>query len=603
MRILFGAMTAVTLALAGTPPLFAQVQGQWTGTGFMQSARELDGQVPLSNGNAFAAGGIDTSSNVLASAEIYSGKKGTWVPTSSMQTARYYVPAVVLANGRVLVEGGLGTGGAVVGTAELFNPKKNTWASAASLKVARFGHTATLLPNGQVLVAGGCTASDCSTTTPTSEIYDPKTNSWSLTGSLTLARTLHSTVLLNTGKLLAIGGRAGAPTASCEFYDPATGSWSNAASTNQARYLNGTSVLPDGKVLVSGGVITRYPMNSAELYDPASNTWSLTGNLTTARYAHTSTLLPDGTVLLAGGEGQSISCGKDCTGFIPTAAAEIYNELTGTFSKTASLNRALAYQATTLLTGGQALTAGGDGYTATCCVVVPDAEFYTPLSITFSSASLNFGFLQVGLTSPAQTVTVTNVSGHSVSFTSIASSGDYSQTNNCPATLTPGQNCAIMASFGPSAAGTRNGAVTLLDDSPGSPKQTIALTGVGETLALEFSPSSLNLGSVAVGSSIGASTTLINDGASPVNLTGIAIAPANKKFTQTNNCPAALAVQQSCTFQVVFTPPDIFKYKATLSVTNSAGAAASLLLSGTGLDGGGADRPAAGTARPRNLFR
>jgi len=587
MRILFGGTTALTLALASTQPLFAQVQGQWTGTGFKQSARELNGQVPLGKGNVLAAGGIDNNGNVLASAEIYNGKKGTWAPTGSMQTARYYVPAVVLPNGRGLVEGGLGTGGVVVGTAELFNPKKNTWAPAGNLAVARVGHTATLLPNGTVLVAGGCTASGCGTTTATSEIYNPATNSWSVTGSLTLARALHSTVLLNTGKLLAIGGLAGVPTTSCEFYDPAAGTWSNAASTNQARYLNGTSVLPDGKVLVSGGVITRYPMNSAELYDPASNTWSLTGNLTTGRYAHTSTLLGDGTVLLAGGEGQEISCGKDCTGYIPTAAAEIYNESTGTFSATASLNRALAYQATTLLTGGQALTAGGEGYTARCCVVVPDAEFYTPLSITFSSASLNFGFLQVGLTSPMQTVTVTNVSSHAVGFTSIASSGDYSQTNNCPSTLNPGQNCAIMANFIPSAAGTRNGAVTLLDNSPGSPKQTIALTGVGEALALGFSPASLNLGSVSVGSSLSGSATLINDGASPVNLTGFAITPTNKTFTQTNNCPATLAVQQSCTFQVVFTPPDVFKYKATLSVTNSAGAAATLPLTGIGLDGGG----------------
>jgi hypothetical protein len=81
---------------------------------------------------------------------------------------------------------------------------------------------------------------------------------------------------------------------------------------------------------------------------------------------------------------------------------------------------------------GRALAAGGVGYTAYCCVVVSDAEFYTPLTMTFSANSLNFGFLQIGLKSSPQTVTVTNVSSHSAMFTSIASSGDFTQTNNCP---------------------------------------------------------------------------------------------------------------------------------------------------------------------------
>jgi hypothetical protein len=80
------------------------------------------------------------------------------------------------------------------------------------------------------------------------------------------------------------------------------------------------------------------------------------------------------------------------------------------------------------------------------------------------------------------------------------------------------------------------------------------------------------------------SATLTNDGSASVNITAISISPANGTFTQTNNCPAALGTQQSCTFQIVFTPPDVFTYKATLSVSNSAGSAATLALTGTGLN-------------------
>ena len=185
---------------------------------------------------------------------------------------------------------------------------------------------------------------------------------------------------------------------------------------------------------------------------------------------------------------------------------------------------------------------------------------------------------------PFQTYTVTNVSGHKATISSTTASGDYAERNTCPATLKAGQQCAIDITFKPTAAGTRNGAVTLADDSPGSPTQTIPLYGTGETLALGFTPASVNFGSVTVGSSGSAIATLTNDGSAPVAISGISIAPAHRTFTQINTCPPTLAVQQTCTITIVFTPPDIFTYKATLSVGNSAGAAATLKLSGTGLD-------------------
>ena len=177
--------------------------------------------------------------------------------------------------------------------------------------------------------------------------------------------------------------------------------------------------------------------------------------------------------------------------------------------------------------------------------------------MTFSAPSLNFGLEQIGLKSSPQTVTVTNVSSHSATFTSIASSGDYTQTNTCPSTLNAGQNCTITVTFTPSAAGTRNGNVTLKDNDPGSPIQVITLTGTGEKLSLGFTPASLNLGSVAVGSSSSQSASLVNDGANPVNITRIAISPAGGTFTQTNACPATLNVQQTCSFQITLTPPDV----------------------------------------------
>ena len=65
------------------------------------------------------------------------------------------------------------------------------------------GHTATLLPNGQVLVAGGYGNSGYLTS---AELYNPATGTWTVTGSLNIARTWHTATLLPNGQVLVAGG-------------------------------------------------------------------------------------------------------------------------------------------------------------------------------------------------------------------------------------------------------------------------------------------------------------------------------------------------------------------------------------------------------------
>jgi hypothetical protein len=299
-------------------------------------------------------------------------------------------------------------------------------------------------------------------------------------------------------------------------------------------------------------------------------------------FFHTATLLSDGTVLVAGGGNAYLACGRRCLTPDPTAITEVYDPGTGKFTRTGNLNQARWDQTSALLTNGHLLTEGGGGANRT---FLNSAEFYVPLTLSISSYSLNFSFQQVGVTSPSQTVTVTNsTSNRTVTFTSIAAKGDYGQTNTCPTALTPGQNCTIAVTFTPTGTGTRSGAVTLVDNSLASPKQTIALTGVGETNAISFSPPSLNFGNQSQNtSSKPLSVTLVNDGAASVNIAGIAVSPPDGTFTQTSNCPAALPANHSCTLQVVFTPPDVGTYNESLVVTdNAAHSPQSLPLTGVG---------------------
>ena len=529
---------------------------------------------------------------ILVTAQVDANPPGTWTAAASMNQSRDRFSGALLPNGEVLVAGGW----PAVSSAELYSPAANTWTVTGSMALGRSMFTAVLLSSGQVLAAGGFFGEF---PTAKAELYNPATGTWSATGSMNVARENYALAVLPSGQILVAGGATAerflGVTNSAEIYNPSTGKWTNAASTSTFRLHNGTTLLSDGKVLVTGGANGRSPIPSAELYDPTHNTWTLTRNMTSryGRYAHTATLLGDGTVMVAGGYGQLSYCGPLCFTFIPTATAEIYNEATGQFTAAGSLSQALAYQSATLSAQGVALVAGGitntSPYYYTCCVVVKTAEFYTPLSLTFSPPSLNFGFMQVGQTSATQTVTVSNVSNHSVSFSSITHSANFNESNNCPiypSTLQIKQSCTITVSFSPTVAGSKSGTVTLNDNAPGSPHQTIALSGTGAAGALTFTVPSVNMGSVTPPppNSSYASATLINDSAVAVSITGVSIAPA-RAFTSTNNCPAKLNPQETCVFQLTFTPPDSGNYSATLTVTdNGTGPSATLKLSGIGLD-------------------
>ncbi len=206
----------------------------------------------------------------------------------------------------MLVAGGLIIA-ALLTSAELYDPASGNWTATGSLNTARSFHTATLLPNGKVLVAAGVTHLIGSSFLTSAELYDPASGSWTVTGSLNIARATYTATLLPNGKVLVAGGVSFSTlTSSAELYDPASGSWTATGSLSTARYVHTATLLPNGKVLVAAGDGSSF-LTSAELYDPASGSWTATGSLNTARGDHTATLLPNGKVLVAGGYNGSVS--------------------------------------------------------------------------------------------------------------------------------------------------------------------------------------------------------------------------------------------------------------------------------------------------------
>jgi HYDIN/CFA65/VesB family protein len=105
------------------------------------------------------------------------------------------------------------------------------------------------------------------------------------------------------------------------------------------------------------------------------------------------------------------------------------------------------------------------------------------------TAALSFSPQPVGTTA-TQAATLSNQGDAPLTITSIAITGDFTQTNNCPASLAAGSSCSVQVSFTPTATGSRTGTLVVNDDDLSSPQQSTSLSGTGVDYSLTASPSS-----------------------------------------------------------------------------------------------------------------
>ena len=103
----------------------------------------------------------------------------------------------------------------------------------------------------------------------------------------------------------------------------------------------------------------------------------------------------------------------------------------------------------------------------------------SPNPVSLSVANLALDTMKIGSTGRAEPILVTNTNGTTLSISSIAASGDFSQKPTPVAIpFPPEQSCVINVTFTPTAPGTRAGVITITDNATGSP-QSVVLTGMG----------------------------------------------------------------------------------------------------------------------------
>ena len=163
-------------------------------------------------------------------------------------------------------------------------------------------------------------------------------------------------------------------------------------------------------------------------------------------------------------------------------------------------------------------------------------------AVTLSPDTLTFADQTVGTTSAPQTATLKNSGSATLNITSIATTGDFAETNNCPASLAVGASCAVSVTFAPKSSGSLTGSLTVTDDATGSP-QAFTLSGTG---VAEFTISSNQ--SSAIAAADATSTTFTISLAAPQSFTDSVTLSCNNNGNAT--CafnPASITAGQTST--------------------------------------------------------
>jgi hypothetical protein len=102
--------------------------------------------------------------------------------------------------------------------------------------------------------------------------------------------------------------------------------------------------------------------------------------------------------------------------------------------------------------------------------------------VQVSPASLDFGSVAVGSKSAPQNVQITNTGQQALTITKVSltgfETGDFAQTNNCPASLSAGSSCTAKVVFQPTKMGPRTAGLAVVDNGGASP-QRVPFTGTG----------------------------------------------------------------------------------------------------------------------------
>ncbi len=197
--------------------------------------------------------------------------------------------------------------------------------------------------------------------------------------------------------------------------------------------------------------------------------------------------------------------------------------------------------------------------------------------ITLDVTSVDFDPTDIGATSAAQVVNVTNEGNINLNVSAIDIDGtpEFSATTNC-GVVPAATGCTVTVQFTPMApAGAKTATLTIFSDDPNG-DVTVALSGEAVEPIIPanivIDTTSLTLPSAMVSESSSGSFTVTNDGGEPLTISSIGAGgnPIEAPFSADVDPCTAAALQggDSCLIEVTFTPTMVGEFGDTFNIVS-----------------------------------
>ncbi|HWW98871.1 MAG TPA: choice-of-anchor D domain-containing protein, partial [Edaphobacter sp.] len=193
-------------------------------------------------------------------------------------------------------------------------------------------------------------------------------------------------------------------------------------------------------------------------------------------------------------------------------------------------------------------------------------------SISLNPAALTYSVQAVATSSAAQTITVTNSGNAPLIVSTVATTGDFNETDTCAGTtIAVNLTCTIQVRFLPTATGSRSGLLAVYGNVVGG-QATATLSGTGGAGApIVLNPILLAFPSTTINATSPVQNiTISNTGGTPIALQTPSVIGGDFKITA-NTCGSSLGPSVGCTVAIAFTPTASGTRSGTFSITDDVG--------------------------------
>jgi len=293
---------------SATTEIFDPSTYHFTYSGPLHTARCGQTATLLAGGKEVLITGGNNDKERLASAELYDIASGRWTPLPDMHSGRQGHQAVLLNNGKVLILGGTDDAHTAM---ELYNPLTRHFEQGTPAPFDCSG-TVITLADGRILIAGGRQGRQL---TKEAMIYDPAVNRFTRVGDMSVVRYKTAAALLPDGRAILVGGSDTrdwkGKYSTTELFDPKTNTFSKGPDLNFERFKLARSLvtMSNGDILVSGG--------SQHIEQWHNGKFSVVAAFDQPCYFNTAVQLPRGAVLLTGGYGNDAQCIDKAWVYVP----------------------------------------------------------------------------------------------------------------------------------------------------------------------------------------------------------------------------------------------------------------------------------------------